>query len=111
MIFGLLFPATATWGAHVGGLIGGAAVGAVLCQPLAVERRRRLLSAAILAAAIAITSGLLAPRAAQHTAAHGPVLIGVGPTERGAEAAVAKLSTPQPIPEPSDASRTVTFVS
>lgn len=84
LILGIIFPATVTWGAHLGGVVGGAAVGAVLCKPAAVDRQRRLLGALMFATAIAVSSGLLASWAAHHTVAHGPVLIGVGPTTRGA---------------------------
>ncbi len=80
LVLGFIFPASVTWGAHVGGLLAGTAVGAVACAPRrsadpSRAGSRRLAWALLLAAVLAAGTLLAVPAAAHHTVSHGPMLV------------------------------------
>jgi len=76
LVLGFIFPAGVTWGAHVGGILAGGAVGAIVCAPRHTSDRRRLTWAVSLAAVLVAVTLLAVPAAARHTVDYGPVLIG-----------------------------------
>jgi membrane associated rhomboid family serine protease len=76
LVLGFIFPASVTWGAHVGGIIAGAVIGAIACDPRTIASRRRLAMAVLAAGAIVAASLVAVPFAARHTTSHGPILIG-----------------------------------
>jgi membrane associated rhomboid family serine protease len=76
LVLGFIFPASVTWGAHVGGIIAGGLVGLFACNPRKSTVGLRLAGTVALAAII-VAAGLLAvPYAARHTVRHGPILVG-----------------------------------
>ena len=76
LVLGFFFPASVTWGAHVGGIVAGGIVGAVACDPRKIADRRRLAGSVLLAGALVSASLLAVPFAARHTARHGPIFVG-----------------------------------
>jgi membrane associated rhomboid family serine protease len=76
LILGFIFPASVTWGAHVGGILAGGAVGLIACDPRRIGDSRRLSWAVILSAILVAGTLLAVPAAAHHTVNHGPVFIG-----------------------------------
>jgi len=83
LVLGFVFPASVTWGAHVGGIIGGGLVGLVACDPRHIRDRKRLAWTMVLAAVVVAASLVAVPLAARHTVDHGPILVGspaIGPS-------------------------------
>jgi membrane associated rhomboid family serine protease len=76
LVLGLFFPASVTWGAHVGGIVAGGIVGAIACDPDKIADGRRLAIVVLLAGVTVAASLVAVPFAARHTTNHGPIIIG-----------------------------------
>ncbi len=74
LVLGFAFPASVTWGAHVGGILAGGIIGALACDP-GPAGSRPLAWTVGLAAVVVAVSLLAVPSAARHTVRRGPVIV------------------------------------
>jgi membrane associated rhomboid family serine protease len=76
LVLGLVFPAGVTWGAHAGGILAGAIMGFIACDPRPAGDRHRLVVVVTVAVVIVAASLAAVPFAARYSTSHGPVFIG-----------------------------------
>ncbi len=79
LVLGFIFPGSVTWGPHVGGIVAGGIVGALICDPRHPDDRRRLTVGVVVAVLLVVATLLAVPGVAAHSVDHGPVLIGAPP--------------------------------